>query len=132
MREGVSLTDLVVTIGGVETSDKKFAKVDVEKAIDVAYRRGLEEGRSEAPSKEATEYFDADGEPDWYAIANFSLDRIEQLDAWSQGFIKTNVNRTLDGFTTPKTRKILLQIFVRLGGVCPDEIRRQYFKPRII
>lgn len=121
--EGVSLNDLVVSIGAGETSEMKYTEAD---AVTI-FERGKEVGRAETADEE-TEFFDIDGNPNWYAIAVFNRDNVEQLkNAWMRDFTVDVIDRILAREPSPKQARWLLQIFVKLGGHCDPKIKARYF-----
>jgi hypothetical protein len=120
--EGLTLTDLVVSTGGGEASD---LNEDEARAI---YESGREAGRAELAPKD-TEFFDADGEPQWYAIALHNREYIERLrNTWMRNFTIDIVDKVLGDDPTLKQAQWILRIFIKLGGTCSPEVRGRYFE----
>jgi hypothetical protein len=115
--EGLSFPDIAIVIescnGQIEA--KKYSDSDAE----IIFARGVEKGRTEEATKQKAppEFYDADGRPRWYEIAEFCKQNSSQLTQWEQGFISDMPSRMVK-WGRPKGGQIpiLMGIFVKLGG----------------
>jgi hypothetical protein len=99
-----------------QIEEKKYSDADAE----VIFARGADKGRDEEARKQQAppEFYDADGQPRWYEIADFCRKNMERLSSeWERGFADDlPANLIKFGRPTPKQAKHLLAIFVKLGG----------------
>jgi hypothetical protein len=98
-----------------EIEERKYSDADAE----IIFARGVEKGRvEEARKREAPpEFYGADGEPRWAAIALFCQKHVTQLrSTWEREFINDMAGKTLLREPSEKQAKHLLAIFVKLGG----------------
>jgi hypothetical protein len=113
----LSFNDIAVLIenhsGEIEA--KKYSDADAE----IIYAKGIERGRAEEARKSALppEFFDADGRPQWNAMALFCQKHVSQLRSdWEREFVSDMAGKTIWREPTEKQAKHLLAIFVKLGG----------------
>ena len=114
--EKLSFHDLATVIENCngEIEEKKYSDADAE----IIFAKGVEQGRvDEARNRpqEPTEYFDADGEPQWHAIALYCQRHSERLEERHREFINDMAGNTLWRPPTEKQGKYLLSLFYRLG-----------------
>jgi hypothetical protein len=115
--EGVPANDLTMILvnwdGQIE--EKKYSDSDVE----VIFERGKEVGHAEEarnrPQIDSTEYYDADGNEQWNAIALYCQQHIKRLRARNHEFVDKMASSTLYREPTPAQGKYLLSLFIQLG-----------------
>jgi hypothetical protein len=116
--ERLSFHDIAAVIESCngEIEERKYSDADAE----IIFSRGVEKGREEeARRKEQivpTDYYDADGQPRWDAIAAFCQKNHGRLRPSEQKFIDDMVANTMWRGPTEKQGRWLLTIFLRLGG----------------
>jgi hypothetical protein len=121
--EGLSINDLSISIGN-DTSEKKYSDADAE----TIFKRGKEVGRTERQKKKQ-EFFDINGEPRWFEITSFNRDHIEQLkNGFEEEFTQDIVSKVLGRPPTEKQARVILKIFIKLGGECHPKARAYYFE----
>jgi hypothetical protein len=122
--EELSFNDLATLIENCngQIEEKKFSDTDA----NIIFERGVEKGHAEAARQQELppEFYNVDGTPRWYEIAEFCLKNSTQqkngkpvLTAWEQQFISdmpTNIIRFSK--PTPRQSRFLIAIFVKLGG----------------
>jgi hypothetical protein len=121
--ESVHPNDLTTLIencdGKIET--KKYSDDDIKVVFDRGRKRGAEE---EATKQQAPpEFYDADGQPRWNAIALFCQKESARLRESERNFVDDMAGNTLFRQPTEKQAKWLLAIFVKFGG---------YYEPKSI
>jgi hypothetical protein len=116
--ERLSFHDIATVIENCngEIEELKYSETEVA----VIFARGVEKGREEEARKKdqivPTDYYDADGQPRWDAIATFCQKNHERLRPSEQKFIDDMVANTMWRSPTEKQGRWLLTIFLRLGG----------------
>jgi hypothetical protein len=115
--EGLTFNDLATVIENHqgEIEERKYSDADAE----IIFAQGIQKGRAEEARKKdlPPEFYDADGCPQWNAIALFCQKNIGRLrDEWERTFISDMAGKTLWREPSEKQAKHLLAIFVRLGG----------------
>jgi hypothetical protein len=99
-----------------EIEEKKYSDTDAE----IIFSRGVETGRAEEarkrPLAEPTEFYDADGHPQWHAIAMHCQKNCQRLDRRHHEFINDMAGNTVWRPPTEKQGKYLLSLFIRLGN----------------
>jgi hypothetical protein len=99
-----------------EIEERKYSDADAE----IIFNRGVEKGREEEARKKEqivpTDYYDADGQPRWNAIATFCQKNHERLRPKEQEFIDDMVGSTMWRVPTEKLGRWLVTIFLQLGG----------------
>ena len=111
--ERLSFHDIATVIENCngEIEEKKYSDADAE----IIYNRGVEKGRAERPQQEPTEFFDADNQPQWHAIALYCQRHYERLEQKHREFIDDMAGNTVWRAPTEKQGKYLLSLFYRLG-----------------
>jgi hypothetical protein len=111
--ERLSFHDIATVIENCngEIEEKKYSDTDAE----IIFNRGVEKGRTERPQQEPTEFFDADNQPQWHAIALYCQHHYERLDPKHREFIDDMAGSTVWRAPTEKQGKYLLSLFYRLG-----------------
>jgi hypothetical protein len=115
--EGVPASDLTMIIvnwdGQIE--ERKYSDTDAE----VIFERGREVGHAEEarnrPPGDPTEYYDANGEPQWHAIALYCQRHIQKLPTRHHEFVDDMAGNTMYREPTPRQGKYLLSLFFQLG-----------------
>jgi hypothetical protein len=123
--EGLSFNDLAVVIESCngEIEERKYSDADAK----VIFERGVEKGRTEAGQKDL-EFFDAGGEPRWYDMAVFLQQHVDRLrPGFEKEFATDIAAKMLDYTPSPKQARIILKLFVKLGGVCDAKIKARFF-----
>jgi hypothetical protein len=115
--EGLTFNDLATVIENHqgEIEERKYSDADAE----IIFAKGMEKGRVEEARKKdlPPEFYDADGHPQWNAIALFCQKGVSRLrDEWERTFINDMAGKTMWREPSEKQAKHLLAIFVRLGG----------------
>ena len=115
--EGLTFNDIATVIENHqgEIEERKYSDTDAE----IIFAKGMEKGRAEEARKKnlPPEFYDADGYPQWNAIALFCQRSEARLrDEWERTFINDMAGKTLYREPTEKQAKHLLAIFVKLGG----------------
>jgi hypothetical protein len=116
--ERLSFHDIATVIENCngEIEELKYSDTDVA----IIFARGVETGREEESRKKEqivpTDYYDADGQPRWNAIALFCQKNDDRLRPTEQKFIDDMVANTMWRQPTEKQGRWLLTIFLRLGG----------------
>jgi hypothetical protein len=116
--EGLTHHDIAAVIESCngEIEERKYSDADAE----IIFNRGVEQGREEQARKKEqivpADYYDADGQPRWDAIAAFCQKNHERLRPSEQKFIDDMVANTMWRQPTEKQGRWLLTIFLRLGG----------------
>ena len=109
--EGLTFNDL-----GTAVQDKQYT-VDEARLI---YAQGKKKGLvEEARKQQETEYFDIDGQPQWYEIAIFCQENSNsgKLSEWEREFVSDMPSKMIRfGQPTEKQGRCLLGIFIKLGG----------------
>jgi hypothetical protein len=98
-----------------EIDETKYSDADAE----IIFGKGVEKGLKEEARKQQAppEFYDADGQPRWNAIAMFCQKNITRLRSdWERTFINDMAGKTLWSQPTEKQAKHPLAIFVKLGG----------------
>ena len=115
--EGIAFNDLALLVENCDgrIEEKRYSDADAE----VIFARGVGQGRIDEaryrPQAEPTEYYDADGEPQWHAIALYCQRHYESLEQKHREFIDDMTGNTLWRAPTEKQGKYLLSLFYRLG-----------------
>jgi hypothetical protein len=115
--EGVPANDLtmILTNWDGQIEERKYSDSDVE----IIFERGKEAGRTEEtrnrPLGDSTEYYDADGNPQWHAIALYCQRHGLNLPPNHREFIDDMTGNTMWREPTPKQGKYLLSLFFKLG-----------------
>jgi hypothetical protein len=115
--EGLSFNDIATVIESCngEIEEKKYSDSDVE----IIFERGKKMGRAEEarnrPQIDSTEYYDADGNPQWNAIALYCQRHIKKLETKHHEFIDDMAGNTLYRDPTQRQGKYLLSLFFQLG-----------------
>jgi hypothetical protein len=124
--EGLSFNDLATVIenSNGEIEELKYSDADAA----AIYSRGVEKGRAERPTQEATEFFDSDGAPLWYEIAVFCRDNQgHSLSTWEKGFVEDMPSKIAGyGRPTSAQAKHLLRIFIKLGGIVDAKVVKAF------
>ena len=114
--ESLTFNDIAVVIENAdgEIEQLKFSDSDAE----MIFAKGVEKGRKDEERKQQAppEFYDAEGQPRWNAIALFCQNNITRLNAWERDFINNMAGKTLWRQPTEKESKHLLAVFVKLGG----------------
>jgi hypothetical protein len=118
--ENLDFNDVAIVI-----ERRRYSREDV----DVVFARGEEVGsRKAAIQNPDPDFFDIDGNPNWYAIAKHNRDNIDQLRRdWDREFTNDLVAKVIAYEPSPKQAKNILRIFVQLGGRCDPSIKARYF-----
>jgi hypothetical protein len=97
--------------------------------VDVVFARGKEvASREVATQNPELEFFDIDGNPNWYAIAKHNRDNIDRLRKdWDKEFTNDMVAKVIMYEPSPKQAKNILRIFVQLGGRLDPRLQAIYF-----
>jgi hypothetical protein len=99
-----------------EIDEKKFSEADAQ----VIFERAFAMGRAEEAVKQQrfapADYYDADRQPRWDAIARFCQRKSERLRPSEQKFVDDMAGNTLWRTPTEKQARWLMTIFLRLGG----------------
>jgi hypothetical protein len=119
--EGLTFNDLAILIENCDgqIEEKKYSDADAEQIYAMGQKKGMEKGRVEEARKRELppEFFDADGYPQWNAIALFCQRNINRLHSeWERTFVDDMTGKTLCYAPTEKQAKHLLAIYVKLGG----------------
>jgi hypothetical protein len=116
--ERLSFHDIAAVIESCngEVEERKYNDADAE----IIFSRGVEKGREEeARRKEQivpTDYYNADGQPRWDAIAAFCQKNNDRLMPSERKFIDDMAGSTMWRPPTEKQGRWLLTIVLRLGG----------------
>jgi hypothetical protein len=114
--ERLSFNDIAIVIENHqgEIEERKYSDTDAE----IIFAKGVEKGRKDEERKQQAppEFYDAEGQPRWNAIALFCQNNITRLNAWERDFINNMAGKTLWRQPTEKESKHLLAVFVKLGG----------------
>jgi hypothetical protein len=130
--EGLSFNDLATVIENCngEIEELKYSDADMANVADRMKERGTQEGYDKAKREMMAppEFYDDSGNPRWYEIAVFCDSNKTRLrNNWEEDFITDMPSKMMRyGEPSAKQAKIILGIFVRLGGVVPPEIRLRY------
>jgi hypothetical protein len=135
--EGLSFNDIATVIENCngEIEQLKYSDSDMAKVAEHMKERGLQEGYQKAKAENSLppQFYDVDGEPRWYEIALYIETRKGRLNDWERGFVEGDpqrgslvANMAKFGKPTPKQTKHVLGIFIKLGGMVPPEVIRQY------
>ena len=111
---GLTFSDIAVLLenwSGEEIEAKKYSDTDAE----VIYAKGVEKGRAERPQQEPTDFFDANNQPQWQAIALYCQRHYERLEPKHREFIDDMAGNTVWRTPTERQGKYLLSLFYRLG-----------------
>ena len=108
--EGLTFSDLGDTV-----QDKQYTIAEARLIYEQGKQKGLVE---EARKQQETEFFDIDGQPQWYEIAVFCQQNSSKLrDEWERSFVSDMPSKIIKfGRPTEKQAPHLLAIFVKLGG----------------
>jgi hypothetical protein len=123
--EGLSFNDIATVIENCngEIEERKYSDADAE----IIFAKGVEKGRIEELRKQQAppEFYDADGAPRWYEIANFTKATLTQLKpGFEQDFV-TDTPAKMLSYGRPRSAKQarwILTFFVRAGGKVPGGI----------
>ena len=116
--EGLSFNDIAIVIENAngEIEERKYSDTDAE----IIFARGVQKGREqEARNRQPDhppEFYDADGNPRWHAVALFCQKHHQRLRPAEQEFVDDMAGNTMWREPTEKQAKWLLSIFIRLGG----------------
>jgi hypothetical protein len=99
-----------------EIEELKYSDADAK----AFFERGVEKGREEAVRNShqivPADYYDADGQPHWNAIALFCQQHHDRLRPAEVQFVDDMAGSTMWRAPSEKQGKWLLTIFLRLGG----------------
>ena len=116
--EGLSFNDIAIVIENAngEIEERKYSDTDAE----IIFARGVQKGREEEARNRQLdhplEFYDADGNPRWNAVALFCQKHHQRLRPLEQEFVDDMAGNTMWREPTEKQAKWLLSIFIRLGG----------------
>ena len=115
---GLSFNDFATVIESCngELEERRFSDADAQ----AIFARGVAKGRAEEarsrPSAGPGEYYDADGQPNYHAMAMHCQQHIACLPPRHHEFIDKMASSTLYREPTPAQGKYLLSLFIQLGG----------------
>lgn len=124
-QEGISFNDLADVIR--KAAKGYYSGEEVIAAADKAKDLGEQEGYAKA-KREATlppEFYDSTNEPNWYAIARYTKEKLTQLKpGFETEFVRDTPEKMLS-YGRPRSAKQarwILTFFIRAGGVVPPGI----------
>jgi hypothetical protein len=122
--EGLTFNDVAVLIENASGEIRRLKYSDDDASL--IFERGVAKGRTDAEREDdpPPEFYDIDGQPRWYEIAEFCLQNRNQqkngvplLNEKDLDFISDMPNKMIRfGKPTPKQIPWLIAIFVKLGG----------------
>ena len=132
--EGLTFSDIAILIeqASGEIRQLKYSDDDAH----TIFERGKEKGRTEAECEDEPppEFYEIDGSPRWYEIAEFCQQNSAQqkngvplLSEWELDFISAMPSKMIQyRRPTPKQARFLIAIFVKLGGSYVRKSFEQY------
>jgi hypothetical protein len=129
VQENLSFNDLgtVIENANGEIEQLKYSDADMASVANRMRERGRQEGYEKAQAEKGLppEFYDADGTPRWYAIADFTAKFPPKFKSgFEQEFVEGTPDKMLN-FGAPRSAKqarIILGFFRRVGGVVPTGI----------
>jgi hypothetical protein len=119
--EGLPATDLAMIMAHSQGLKKKYTDDEMKENLKKVYEKGLNTGHAEEASSRpisvASDYFDADGNPQWHAIALYCQKHGAHLDAKERDFFDDMVIQMRHhGPRSGKQGGWLLSLFYQLGN----------------